>query len=94
MYNTRMYFLDSLLSMGARVVQCDPHRAVVFGANRLYPTYLETPDVRTGLALLGASLVAGGTCTIDDMQVINRIFPDVLAKLTSLGANIEILSES
>lgn len=92
MYNTRMYFLDSLLSMGARVVQCDPHRALVFGANRLYPTYLETPDVRTGLALLGASLVASGTCTIDDVQVINRIFPDVLAKLSSLGAQIEILS--
>jgi UDP-N-acetylglucosamine 1-carboxyvinyltransferase len=86
-----MYFLDSLLSMGARLVQCDPHRALVFGPNRLISTYLETPDVRTGLALLGASLVATGACLMDDVEVINRIFPDVIDKLTRLGAVIQVL---
>jgi UDP-N-acetylglucosamine 1-carboxyvinyltransferase len=91
MYDSRMYFLDSLVSMGARAIQCDPHRAVISGATRLVATYLETPDIRTGLALLGAALVAQGTSIIDESQIINRIFHNPIEKLKKLGAEIQVI---
>jgi len=91
LYDSRMFFLDSLISMGANAIQCDPHRAVISGPNRLHAAYLETPDIRTGLALLGAALIADGTSIIEDVQVINRIFDDAIGKLTKLGAVIRRL---
>jgi len=88
MYDTRFFFVDSLTSMGANVVQCDPHRIIVVGPSSLLSTYLETPDVRTGLAVLGASLIAKGESTIDDANIVDRVFFDIFAKLSSVGASI------
>lgn len=90
LFDSRMHFLDSLMSMGAQVIQCDPHRAIILGPNRLRAISLETPDVRTGLALLGAALVAEGVSVIDDAQVINRTFHNAVGKLVRLGAAIQI----
>jgi UDP-N-acetylglucosamine 1-carboxyvinyltransferase len=90
MYNTRMHFIDYLVSMGAQIVQCDPNRVVVVGPTKLIPTYLETPDMRTGLALLGAALVTNGKCIIDDAQMINRVFENTVKKLQTIGVSIEV----
>lgn len=91
LYDSRMYFLDNLISMGGRVVQCDPHRAVIVGPDRLRAGRFETPDIRAGLALLGAALVANGVSIIEDVHVIDRIFHDALGKLVRLGAVIRRL---
>lgn len=88
MYDSRFYFIDSLLSMGANIIQCDPHRAIVVGPSPLLSTYMETPDVRSGLALLGAALIAEGESTLDDANMINRIFFNIFTKLSSIGASI------
>jgi UDP-N-acetylglucosamine 1-carboxyvinyltransferase len=76
--------------MGAQIVLCDPHRAIVVGPSRLYGTYMATPDIRTGLGMLSAALVAEGESTIDNAETISRTFGDVLSKLKAIGANIEI----
>lgn len=88
MYSTRMYFVDELTYMGARIVQCDPHRVIAMGATKLFPTTIDTPDIRTGLALLGASLIANGESKIINAEPINKIFVNPLEKLRSLGAKI------
>ena len=89
MFEGRMFFVDSLISMGARIVFCDPHRVVVVGPSQLYGTTLESPDIRAGMALLIAALAAEGESTIYNIRQIDRGYEAIEEKLQSLGAGIE-----
>ena len=89
MFETRMFWVNSLEAMGARVVLCDPHRVIVLGPSQLYGTHLRSPDIRAGLALLGAALSAEGTSTIDNVEQIDRGYEDLDTRLRALGAKIE-----
>jgi UDP-N-acetylglucosamine 1-carboxyvinyltransferase len=90
LFNNRLLFVDKLKAMGAQIVLCDPHRAIVVGGTPLHGTYMDTPDVRAGLGMLAAALVANGESVIDNAQVLERQFAGVLKKLQNLGAQIEI----
>lgn len=90
MFNDRLLFVDKLIRMGAQIVLCDPHRAIVVGPSPLRAIYMDTPDVRIGLGMLGAALVAKGESVIDNAQAISRSFEHVLVKLQALGAQIEV----
>jgi len=90
LFNNRLLFVDKLKAMGAQIVLADPHRAIVMGATPLHAIYMDTPDVRTGLGMLGAALIAHGESVIDNAQVIERQFAGVLKKLQGLGAEITI----
>lgn len=89
MYEGRMYFVDSLIGMGARVVLCDPHRAVVIGPSPLFATELRSPDIRAGMALLAATLAAKGTSVINNIEQIDRGYEALDVRLRALGARIE-----
>ena len=89
MFEGRMFFIDSLLSMGAQIVLCDPHRIVVSGPTILRADKLNSPDVRAGMALLIASLLADGTSEIDNIYQIERGYANVEQNLLSLGAKIK-----
>ena len=89
MFETRMFWVNSLEAMGARVVLCDPHRVIVLGPSQLYGTDLRSPDIRAGLALLGAALAAEGTSTIDNVEQIDRGYEAIDERLRGLGAQIE-----
>jgi len=91
MFEGRMFFVDSLIAMGARIIFCDPHRVVVVGPSQMYGSTLESPDVRAGMALLIAALAAKGTSTIYNIRQIDRGYQAVDEKLRSLGANIKRL---
>ncbi|NWG18195.1 MAG: UDP-N-acetylglucosamine 1-carboxyvinyltransferase [Chloroflexi bacterium] len=88
LFNNRLLFVDKLKAMGAQIVLCDPHRAIVVGPAPLYGIYIDSPDVRAGLGLLAAALVAQGESTIDNAEVIERTFAGVFGKLRALGARI------
>jgi UDP-N-acetylglucosamine 1-carboxyvinyltransferase len=90
LFNNRLLFVDKLKAMGAQIVLADPHRAIVMGATSLHGIYMDTPDVRAGLGMLGAALVANGDSVIDNAQVLERQFAGVLKKLQGLGAQIVI----
>jgi UDP-N-acetylglucosamine 1-carboxyvinyltransferase len=90
LFNNRLLFVDKLKAMGAQIVLCDPHRAIVVGGTPLHSTYMDTPDVRAGLGMLAAALAANGESVIDNAQVLERQFAGVLKKLQDLGAQIEI----
>jgi UDP-N-acetylglucosamine 1-carboxyvinyltransferase len=90
LFSNRLLFVDKLNAMGAQIVLCDPHRAIVIGATRLQGEYIDNPDVRTGLAMLAAALCAEGTTTIDNAEVFGRTFEGVLDKLIALGAHIKV----
>jgi UDP-N-acetylglucosamine 1-carboxyvinyltransferase len=89
LFESRMYFVDRLIEMGARIVQCDPHRVIVSGAARLHGTHLSSPDIRAGMALLLAALCAKGESVIDNAQIIDRGYEQVDRELRRLGADIE-----
>ncbi len=91
MFESRMFFVDRLIDMGARIVLCDPHRAVVVGPNRLHadPTGLPSPDIRAGMALLLAALVAEGRSVISNIRQIDRGYEKLDDKLRALGAAVE-----
>lgn len=91
MFEGRMFFVDSLIAMGARIIFCDPHRVVVVGPSQLYGSTLESPDVRAGMALLIAALCAKGESTIYNIRQIDRGYERVDEKLRTLGAKIERL---
>lgn len=93
MFNNRLLFTDKLKAMGAQIILCDPHRAIVVGQTPLQGEYLDTPDVRIGLALLAAALCAEGQVTIDRAELIERNFENVIQKLKGLGAAIEVQAE-
>lgn len=93
MYNSRMYFTDKLVGMGAQIVLCDPHRCIVQGPTPLYPEKMESPDIRAGMALLLATLSAPGKSTIRNIVQIDRGYERVDEKLATLGARIQRLKE-
>lgn len=89
MYEGRMFFTDKLITMGAKITLADPHRVVVYGPSRLRGRGLDTPDIRAGMALVVAALVAKGKSVINQAELIERGYEDVVKKLKSLGADIE-----
>ncbi len=91
LFKDRLLFVDKLNGFGAQIVLCDPHRAIVVGPTPLYADYLDTPDVRTGLGLLGAALCAAGETIIDGAELLDWNFAGVLPKLQALGARIRVL---
>jgi len=93
MYPGRMYFTDKLVSMGAQIVLCDPHRVIVTGPTKLYGEKMESPDIRAGMALLLAALAVPGLSTIRNVGQIDRGYERVDEKLRSLGAKIERVIE-
>jgi UDP-N-acetylglucosamine 1-carboxyvinyltransferase len=89
MFENRLFFVDKLVSMGARIILCDPHRAVVTGPAPLFGQRMASPDIRAGMALLIASLCAEGTSTIGNVGEIDRGYERIDERLRSLGAKIE-----
>ena len=88
MFESRLYFVDQLRQMGAKIVQCDPHRVVVTGPSPLYGGTFSSPDIRAGIALVIAALAARGTSTILNAEVVDRGYVAVEGELAALGANI------
>ena len=91
MFESRLYFVDRLLDMGAKIILCDPHRATVIGLDKspvLRPARMTSPDIRAGVALLIAALSAKGTSTVDNVEQIDRGYENIDLRLNSLGANI------
>ncbi|MCL2130008.1 MAG: UDP-N-acetylglucosamine 1-carboxyvinyltransferase [Treponema sp.] len=91
MFESRMFFVDKLIAMGARIVLCDPHRAVVSGPTRLKGTELQSPDVRAGMAMLIAAMCAEGKSTINNVYQIERGYENIVSRLSSLGGKITAL---
>ncbi len=89
MFESRFFFSDKLLSMGANIIISDPHRVLVYGPTKLRGRELESPDIRAGMALVLAGLIAKGQSVINKAELIERGYEDVIGKLTSLGANID-----
>ena len=89
MFESRLFFVDKLVSMGARIILCDPHRAVVTGPAKLYGQRMSSPDIRAGMAMLIAALCAEGTSTIGNIGEIDRGYERIDERLRSLGARIE-----
>jgi len=91
MFESRLFFVDKLIDMGAQIILCDPHRAVVIGHDhqkRLMAGNMTSPDIRAGIALLIAALSAGGTSTISNIEQIDRGYQDIEGRLRALGAKI------
>ncbi|HEX7625629.1 MAG TPA: UDP-N-acetylglucosamine 1-carboxyvinyltransferase [Gaiellaceae bacterium] len=89
MFESRLFFVDKLVSMGARIILCDPHRAVVTGPARLYGQRMSSPDIRAGMAMVIAALCAEGTSTIGDAYQIDKGYERIDERLRALGAHIE-----
>jgi UDP-N-acetylglucosamine 1-carboxyvinyltransferase len=89
MFESRLYFVDKLIAMGAKIILCDPHRAVIVGPSTLYGAEMASPDIRAGMALLIAALAAKGTSTIQNVGQIDRGYQDIDTKLQALGAKLE-----
>ncbi|WP_419646096.1 UDP-N-acetylglucosamine 1-carboxyvinyltransferase [Victivallis vadensis] len=91
MFESRIYFADRLISMGANAIVCDPHRVVITGKAQLHAVTMSSPDIRAGMAMVIAALCAKGTSTIHSAEVIYRGYENLCAKLTAIGAEIEEL---
>jgi UDP-N-acetylglucosamine 1-carboxyvinyltransferase len=89
MFENRLFFVDKLVAMGARITLCDPHRAIVSGPSRLHGARLESPDIRAGMAMLIAALAADGTSEIGNIAQIDRGYERIDLRLRELGAQIE-----
>ena len=89
MFDSRLYFVDRLIDMGARIILCDPHRAVVVGPSPLHGETLHSPDIRAGMALLTAALCAEGQSVIHNIHQIDRGYERIETKMQTLGARIE-----
>jgi UDP-N-acetylglucosamine 1-carboxyvinyltransferase len=91
MYESRFFFVDNLVFMGARIVLCDPHRVLIEGKSDLYasPHGVPSPDIRAGMAMVLAGLCAEGQTTIHNIQQIDRGYEQIDTKLRALGAVIE-----
>jgi UDP-N-acetylglucosamine 1-carboxyvinyltransferase len=91
MFESRLFFVDKLIDMGAQIILCDPHRATVIGIDRQYslrPTTMSSPDIRAGVALLIAALSAKGTSTIHNIEQIDRGYQQIDLRLNKIGASI------
>lgn len=94
MFESRLFFVDKLIDMGAQIILCDPHRATVIGLDRKHPlraTKMTSPDIRAGIALLIAALSANGISTIDNIDQIDRGYENIDLRLNQLGARISRL---
>ena len=92
MFESRLFFVDKLIDMGAKVILCDPHRATIIGMNHessLKATTMTSPDIRAGISLLIAALSANGTSTIHNIDQIDRGYEDIEGRLKAIGAKIE-----
>ncbi len=88
LFESRMYFVDRLLEMGATLVQCDPHRVVVSGPARLRAQHITSPDIRAGMALIIAALCAEGTTVIEQAEMVDRGYERIDTRLRALGADM------
>ena len=91
MFESRLFFVDKLIDMGAQIILCDPHRAVVVGHDhqlRLRAGRMSSPDIRAGIALLIAALSADGTSQINNIAQIDRGYENIESRLNALGAKI------
>ena len=88
MFESRLFFVDKLISMGARIILCDPHRAVVVGPSHLYGQTMSSPDIRAGMTLVIAALAAEGVSIIANVDQIDRGYERLEQKLQALGAAI------
>jgi UDP-N-acetylglucosamine 1-carboxyvinyltransferase len=91
MFESRLFFVDKLIDMGAQIILCDPHRATVIGLNRehrLRGIRMSSPDIRAGVSLLIAALSAKGTSIIDNIDQIDRGYQNIDGRLNALGAQI------
>ncbi|MCB1177300.1 MAG: UDP-N-acetylglucosamine 1-carboxyvinyltransferase, partial [Leptospiraceae bacterium] len=93
MFESRLYFVDNIISMGAQIVLCDPHRALVIGKSKLYGQKVASPDIRAGMAMIIAALCAEGTTLIYNIGQIDRGFQNIDTRLKSIGADIVRLDE-
>ena len=92
MFESRLFFVDKLIDMGAQIILCDPHRAVVIGLERkqiLRGIEMSSPDIRAGVALLIAALSAEGTSIIQNIEQIDRGYQNIDERLRMLGADIK-----
>jgi len=89
MFENRLFFVDKLVNLGARIILCDPHRVVVTGPARLYGERMSSPDIRAGMAMLLAALCAEGASTIGNVREIDRGYERIDERLRALGARIE-----
>jgi UDP-N-acetylglucosamine 1-carboxyvinyltransferase len=92
MFESRLFFVDKLIDMGAQIILCDPHRATVIGLNRKIPlkaTTMTSPDIRAGISLLIAALSAEGESTIHNIEQIDRGYQNIDGRLKAIGAQIE-----
>ena len=92
MFESRLFFVDKLIDMGAKIILCDPHRASVIGLNfnsSLKPTIMTSPDIRAGIALLIAALSASGESIIQNVEQIDRGYENIVERLKSIGADID-----
>jgi len=88
MFESRLFFVDKLIGMGARIVLCDPHRAVIAGPSPLHGSQVESPDIRAGMAILLAALAADGESVINNIGQIDRGYERIDDRLRALGAGI------
>jgi UDP-N-acetylglucosamine 1-carboxyvinyltransferase len=93
MFESRLFFVDKLVGMGARIVLCDPHRALVSGPSHLHGSTVESPDIRAGMAMLVAALAAKGQSTINNVGQIERGYERIDERLRALGAQVERVEE-
>jgi len=89
MFESRLYFVDKLVSLGARLLLCDPHRVVIAGPSPLRGGVVDSPDIRAGMAMLLAALAAEGESVIHNIRQIDRGYERIDARLRSMGAHIE-----
>jgi UDP-N-acetylglucosamine 1-carboxyvinyltransferase len=91
MFESRLFFVDKLIDMGAQIILCDPHRATVVGLNRQMPLKgirMSSPDIRAGVSLLIAAMSAQGTSIIDNIEQIDRGYQNIDTRLNAIGAEI------
>jgi UDP-N-acetylglucosamine 1-carboxyvinyltransferase len=88
LFESRLFFVDSLIAMGARVVLCDPHRALTIGPSRLHGATIASPDIRAGMALIAAALCARGRSTIHNVRQVDRGYERIDERLLALGARL------
>jgi UDP-N-acetylglucosamine 1-carboxyvinyltransferase len=96
MFESRLFFVDKLIDMGAQIILCDPHRATVIGHDHSMPlraANMTSPDIRAGVALLIAAMSAEGTSTIQNIEQIDRGYRDIETRLNALGARITRIEE-
>jgi UDP-N-acetylglucosamine 1-carboxyvinyltransferase len=94
MFENRLFFTDKLVNMGAEIIICDPHRAIVDGPRRLRGARVESPDIRAGMAMLIAALCADGVTEIGNVRQIDRGYERIDERLRELGARITRLEDA